>query len=118
MKQDVGQSIIEGYSRIIETLAYTVMSRIEDVMYADSLVQNPSLAHRRRKSSTDCLPLMTGPIGEDTLRNLADNQSQTPISMTLSDFMGWNMMGDNEPGSSPSDEFKVATHKKSNSYLE
>lgn len=110
----MGQSIIEGYSRIIETLAYTVMSRIEDVMYADSLTQNPSLAHRRRKSATDYLP---GSSYEEMQKNLADIQTSTPISMTLSDFMGWNM-GDNNSGSSPSDDFKVVSHKKSNSHQE
>ncbi|XP_010539493.1 PREDICTED: rop guanine nucleotide exchange factor 12-like [Tarenaya hassleriana] len=33
--QDVGQAVLESYSRILESLAYTVLSRIEDVMEAD-----------------------------------------------------------------------------------
>lgn len=34
--QDVGQSILESYSRVLESLAFTVMSQIEDVLDAAS----------------------------------------------------------------------------------
>lgn len=126
----MGQSILESYSRILESLAFTVMSRIEDVMYADSLAQNPSLAQTGRKPSAVCLPL-TGSTREETEKN--PTETQTPTSMTLSDFMGWHLMGDTEPGRSSSgnsDDLKddssmlagklnkVAIHKKSNSYLD
>ncbi|KAJ9559649.1 hypothetical protein OSB04_004809 [Centaurea solstitialis] len=40
--RDVGHAILESYSRILESLAHKVMSRIEDVIHADNLVQNPS----------------------------------------------------------------------------
>ncbi|XP_010521516.1 PREDICTED: rop guanine nucleotide exchange factor 12-like [Tarenaya hassleriana] len=33
--KDVGQAVLESYSRILESLAYTVLSRIEDVLAAD-----------------------------------------------------------------------------------
>ncbi|XP_021892863.1 rop guanine nucleotide exchange factor 12 isoform X2 [Carica papaya] len=55
--RDVGQAILESYSRILESLAFTVLSRIEDVLHAD----------------------------------YANNSSETPTSMTLSDFMGWDL---------------------------
>lgn len=38
--QDVGQAVLESYSRILESLAHTVMSRIEDVIRADLLTQD------------------------------------------------------------------------------
>ncbi|OAP05136.1 ROPGEF13 [Arabidopsis thaliana] len=42
--RDIGLAIVESYSRILESLAHTVMSRIEDVLEADQLTQNPELA--------------------------------------------------------------------------
>ena len=88
--KDVGQAILESYSRVIESLAYTVLSRIDDVLYVDSMTKNPSLASSGRTFSLDSLPVseQTSPNSDDGLRSL--NSSDTPPSMTLSDFMGWN----------------------------
>ncbi|XP_043697332.1 rho guanine nucleotide exchange factor 8-like, partial [Telopea speciosissima] len=90
--RDVGQSVLESYSRILESLAFTVMSRIEDVLYADSLAKDPSLAESKRKLSVESLPVVepvkfSGPGEESELLNSAE----TPTSMTLSDFMGWHL---------------------------
>ncbi|RDX83616.1 Rho guanine nucleotide exchange factor 8, partial [Mucuna pruriens] len=88
--KDVGQAILESYSRVIESLAYTIMSRIEDVLYADSLAKNPSLAVTSRRLSSESLPVseQTSPICGDENSNL--QSSETPPPMTLSDFMGWS----------------------------
>ncbi|XP_047313019.1 rop guanine nucleotide exchange factor 12-like [Impatiens glandulifera] len=40
--QDIGHSILESYSRIIESLAFAVVSRINDVIKANSLDRNHS----------------------------------------------------------------------------
>ncbi|OIW17141.1 hypothetical protein TanjilG_21118 [Lupinus angustifolius] len=40
--KDVGQAVLESYSRILESLAYTVLSRIEEVLNADYQTQNPT----------------------------------------------------------------------------
>ncbi|XP_034696652.1 rop guanine nucleotide exchange factor 12 isoform X1 [Vitis riparia] len=89
--QDVGHAILESYSRILETLAFTVLSRIEDVLYADSLAQNPALASCKRNplrgSSSDPEPL-NFPNPKEEIEKLSTG---TPQSMTLSDFMGWNL---------------------------
>ncbi|XP_073392949.1 rop guanine nucleotide exchange factor 7 isoform X2 [Physcomitrium patens] len=37
--RDVGQSILESYSRVLESLSFTIISRIDDVLYADDLVK-------------------------------------------------------------------------------
>ena len=37
--QDVGQSILESYSRVLESLAFTIIARIDDVLYANDLVK-------------------------------------------------------------------------------
>ncbi|CAM8976102.1 unnamed protein product [Rhodiola kirilowii] len=34
--RDVGQAILESYSRVLEGLAYNIVARIEDVIYADT----------------------------------------------------------------------------------
>ncbi|KAL8483716.1 hypothetical protein ACS0TY_026411 [Phlomoides rotata] len=87
--KDVGLSVLESYSRVLETLANTVMNRIQDVLYADSLTQDPSLAVATWKPASNSPTLMSFPSpggggGDET------DKSDTPTSMTLSDFMGWN----------------------------
>ncbi|CAL1359662.1 unnamed protein product [Linum trigynum] len=80
--KDVGQAILESYSRIIESLAYTVLSRIEDVLYADLQALNP-----------------TPPEGSEKPEEEAERPSsaKTPSSRTLSDFMGWSVeKGEND----------------------
>ncbi|PSS01891.1 Rho guanine nucleotide exchange factor like [Actinidia chinensis var. chinensis] len=79
--QDVGHSILESYSRVLESLANTVMSRIEDVLYADSLTQDPSRAASPGPGSS---PSRVHDIEKQ-------NTAEIPTSMTLSDFMGWNL---------------------------
>lgn len=90
--QDVGHAILESYSRILETLAFTVLSRIEDVMNADALARNPSSAEQKRHSKTERSPV-TGsekfPNNKEETENLSSNE--TPTSKTLLDFMGWNL---------------------------
>ncbi|KAL1340561.1 hypothetical protein HN51_026919 [Arachis hypogaea] len=74
--RDVGQACLESYSRILESLAYTVLSRIEDVQYADQQTQNPRKSNAAKSSI---------PRAPTTPKDDADSGS-----MTLSDFMGWN----------------------------
>ncbi|KAL0796699.1 hypothetical protein Bca101_068076 [Brassica carinata] len=47
--RDVGLAILESYSRVLESLAHTVMSRIEDVLYADQLTQEPTKAPSKNR---------------------------------------------------------------------
>ncbi|KAI3455441.1 hypothetical protein Pfo_012104 [Paulownia fortunei] len=86
--KDVGHAILESYSRIIESLAFTVLSRIEDVMHADSLARNPSSAEQNRQRSPN--------TRSEKISNAKDepeilNSTETPTSKTLLDFMGWNL---------------------------
>lgn len=37
--QDVGQAILESYSRVLEGLAFNIVAWIEDVLYADRTVK-------------------------------------------------------------------------------
>ncbi|XP_055830005.1 rop guanine nucleotide exchange factor 12-like [Solanum dulcamara] len=74
--KDVGQAILESYSRIIESRAFTIISRIEDVLQADAMAQNPSNGEVQRPLSDK---EAAGKL------NSADNGA----SMTLLDFIGW-----------------------------
>lgn len=50
--QDVGQSILESYSRVMESMAFNVTARIDDVLYVDD-------AMRRSVSATESLSLFS-----------------------------------------------------------
>jgi hypothetical protein len=43
MLQDVGQSILESYSRVLESVASTIIARIDDVLYTDGIVRMSAL---------------------------------------------------------------------------
>ncbi|CAM6045923.1 unnamed protein product [Sphagnum compactum] len=48
--RDVGYSILESYSRVLESLAFNIIARIDDVRYADDLViraLSPAIAPER-----------------------------------------------------------------------
>ncbi|PON88424.1 PRONE domain containing protein [Trema orientale] len=97
--RDVGQAVLESYSRILESLAFTVMSRIEDVLYADYVTQNPSQAASKRNllRDTASTPQCTTPPDKFSSPRDEPYSSETPNSMTLSDFMGWGLdQGDPE----------------------
>lgn len=42
--QDVGQSILESYSRVMESLAFNIMARIDDVLYVDDAAKRCAAA--------------------------------------------------------------------------
>nr|GEU60006.1 Rop guanine nucleotide exchange factor 12-like [Tanacetum cinerariifolium] len=50
--RDVGHAILESYSRILESLAHKVLSRIEDIQHADALTQRPSSSSRSLKMNS------------------------------------------------------------------
>ncbi|KAK8970257.1 Rho guanine nucleotide exchange factor 8 [Platanthera guangdongensis] len=96
--KDVGQSILESYSRVLETLAYTIMSTIEEVLRADRLAQDPG-----RKSSNGKIYLSdseAAPLKKlDSREEIEKLESmEPPPLMTLSDFMGWETDQDTESG--------------------
>ncbi|KAK2665659.1 hypothetical protein Ddye_004233 [Dipteronia dyeriana] len=42
--KDVGQSILESYSRVMESLAFNIMARIDDVLYVDDAMKRCAAA--------------------------------------------------------------------------
>ncbi|XP_050384508.1 rop guanine nucleotide exchange factor 12 [Argentina anserina] len=92
---DVGQAILESYSRILESLAFTVLSRIEDVLYADYVVHNPSAVSKKYSIRETSPSTATSP--DRCMPKDENGGNETPTSMTLSDFMGWGSdQGDSE----------------------
>ncbi|KAJ1388774.1 PRONE domain [Sesbania bispinosa] len=81
---DVGQAVLESYSRILESLAFTVLSRIEDVLHADYQTQNPSQGGRRSNVKNPV------PKPEKCPTPREEGSGEANGSMTLSDFMGWS----------------------------
>ncbi|KAI5382312.1 Rop guanine nucleotide exchange factor 11, variant 6 [Lathyrus oleraceus] len=83
--RDVGQAILESYSRILESLAFTVLSRIEDVLHADCQTVSPSQGRKSSVRNPVPKPDKCPTLKEDAERS----SSAEPLgSMTLSDFMG------------------------------
>ncbi|XXG59919.1 hypothetical protein AAC387_Pa04g1921 [Persea americana] len=42
--KDVGQSILESYSRVMESLAFNIMARIDDLIYVDDMTKHSATA--------------------------------------------------------------------------
>lgn len=42
--QDVGQAILESYSRVIESLAFNLMARIDDLLYVNDATKKRAMA--------------------------------------------------------------------------
>lgn len=42
--QDVGQSVLESYSRVMESLAFNIMARIDDLLYVDDATKQRAAA--------------------------------------------------------------------------
>ncbi|KAM3359443.1 rop guanine nucleotide exchange factor 12-like [Capsicum galapagoense] len=113
---DVGQAILESYSRIIESRAHTVMSRIEDVLQADAMAQNPSSTEVKRSPLRDSLrvsPSGKFPNAREEVEKL--NAADNPTSMTLLDFMGWTVeQGENDTKKDLKDDIDIEAKKPPN----
>ena len=109
---------------MLESLASAVMNRIEDVLYADNVAQDPSLLAKKRTMSSRV------PLEESNSRKISGHtpgQTPTgsPTSMTLSDFMGWSVEQETTSSSPNSEETEKYTSKSAkilartkNSYME
>ncbi|GMH16567.1 hypothetical protein Nepgr_018408 [Nepenthes gracilis] len=78
--KDVGHAVLESYSRVLESLASTIMGRIDDVLYADSLARSSPVELNGKQPSLHF---------EEKIKN--PTSKETPNSMTLMDFIDWNL---------------------------
>lgn len=60
MFQDVGYAILESYSRTLESLAFAVLSRIEDVLHADAVACDPNKRTKSRRRPSLESPVLDG----------------------------------------------------------
>ena len=81
--QDAGQAVLESYSRILESLAFTVLSRIKDVLHAEFAVRNPRALCKSSPLKDDSQPNLVLPSPRYDI--------ETTNSMTLSDLLTWSL---------------------------
>lgn len=68
------------------------MSRVEDVLHADYVAQNPSQATAKKNGFRDSSPVTESESFSSPREDMENVASpRTPSSMTLSDFMGWSL---------------------------
>ncbi|ESQ30227.1 hypothetical protein EUTSA_v10011349mg [Eutrema salsugineum] len=114
--RDVGLAILESYSRVLESLAHTVMSKIEDVLYADQLTQEPTNAVSKNRYAMR---------EAEKVREERSSFSEDMASGTLSDVMQWGnknneLKKESFYGDKPllSKVTGIMTNNKKSSYLE
>ncbi|CAH2053571.1 unnamed protein product [Thlaspi arvense] len=129
--KDIGLAIMESYSRVLESLAYTVVSRIEDVLEADQLTQDPEIAVCKRYIVKET----ESPKKEEEQNFclLEDRPKKQKRPISLSQVMQWNMEDQEQSKKEKNDApFKesgkklltrvssmiMANNKKTGSYLE
>ncbi|EOA20315.1 hypothetical protein CARUB_v10000622mg [Capsella rubella] len=59
--KDIGKSILESYSRVLESLAFNIVARIDDLLFVDDLTRH----------SSDQIPTTLGNDGSDALKTTA-----------------------------------------------
>eukprot|EP00250_Pteridium_aquilinum_P017073 c23437_g1_i1 orf=501-2345(-) len=76
--KDVGQSILESYSRVMESLASSIIARIDDIIYVDDLT---------KRSLSSSVPSVKTGITSSQRRgysmNFSIHQTQTPYGSPL-----------------------------------
>lgn len=86
------------------------MSRIEDVIQADDLAQDPSNAEVKRFPMGDSLGVSDGTFNDkEEVDKLSS--AETPNSMTLLDFMGWGEGDDDTEKDTKEDRSKESDAK-------
>ncbi|AED90419.1 putative protein [Arabidopsis thaliana] len=59
--KDIGKSILESYSRVLESLAFNIVARIDDLLFVDDLTRH----------SSDQIPTTLGNNGNDAPKSIA-----------------------------------------------
>ncbi|XP_054798294.1 rop guanine nucleotide exchange factor 7 [Prosopis cineraria] len=66
--QDVGKSILESYSRVLESMAFNILARIDDLLYVDDLTKH-----------SDRFPLVSSTVSHNPQQKFS-----RPISVSVS----------------------------------
>jgi hypothetical protein len=81
--QDVGQSILESYSRVLESLAFNIIARVDDVLYADDQVRH-SLSVRTVETDGGDFMADSHPSSNISADGSFNNKQLTCVSMSFS----------------------------------
>ncbi|KAJ4882455.1 Rop guanine nucleotide exchange factor 10 [Raphanus sativus] len=90
--KDIGQAILESYSRVLESIASKIMSRIEDILQADALVQRQLMAGSAESG-----------VESEYEETEKMESAETPNSRKLSELIGWRLSSDTKKHCSMSD---------------
>ncbi|PAN18166.1 hypothetical protein PAHAL_3G183400 [Panicum hallii] len=113
--RDVGLAILESYSRTLESLAFTVMSRIEDVLNVDLATQDPKNVDSMRIPSLTSDD--TDKVVSDAKAEVEKSRRMEPVTATMYDFVGsWDHVKESANGPKLSKISSIAT--KRFSYLD
>ncbi|CAN8270206.1 unnamed protein product [Cochlearia groenlandica] len=128
---DIGLAILESYSRVLESLAHTVMSRIEDVLEADKITQDTETAVCKRYIVKE--PESPKKLEKPNYCLLEEKPKKQKAAISLSEVMQWTIETNEQPKKEKFDTpFKesgkklltrvssmiMANNKKSTTYLE
>ncbi|MED6110274.1 Rop guanine nucleotide exchange factor 7 [Stylosanthes scabra] len=104
--KDVGKSILESYSRVLESLASNIVARIDDVLYVDDLTKHSSdqfsclpskvglSTHKNHILSLPYVPTSKAGIKGEKPSSMANNNNNSNISkVVLTDFLSIDRKG-------------------------
>lgn len=92
--KDVGQSILECYSRVLESLAFNIMSRIDDVLRADDAAKSkPHQGLSRTSSVHKSKDFYSSGLSKSASTHVIGSMSPTRSSQnkSMSDFGHWGV---------------------------
>ncbi|KAM1020110.1 hypothetical protein ACFX13_042145 [Malus domestica] len=105
--KDVGKSILESYSRVLESLAFNIVARIEDLLYVDDLAKQTdklssvaavSVISRKKVSVSYPVPAPSTPHKRSSATpNLPPAPSISPVRGERTPFLHTNNNKDKPP---------------------
>nr|GMC85777.1 rop guanine nucleotide exchange factor 7-like [Ipomoea batatas] len=101
LPQDLGKSILESYSRVLQSLAFNITARINDLLYVDDLTKNsdPFIPVSRKSTGTPSSSPSQGfsASKEEEKSNIQDNSKLPPRDCggrkALTDFLSIDLNG-------------------------
>ncbi|KZV20104.1 hypothetical protein F511_00961 [Dorcoceras hygrometricum] len=88
--KDVGQSILESYSRVMESLAFNLMARIDDLLYVDDATKQRVMAeslllHNHRRMTSARVPYnQISPMRFIDQSSSSSSQTGSPCGFSMS----------------------------------
>ncbi|XP_010423908.1 PREDICTED: rop guanine nucleotide exchange factor 7 [Camelina sativa] len=83
--KDIGKSILESYSRVLESLAFNIVARIDDLLFVDDLTRNSSeqIPTTLGNDGNDALKTIAVPVSNYTTPSYSPSKQELRSSMTV-----------------------------------